>query len=191
MAQGQFYTDSFNGIINQYLLKFQEEGRLYRSANILLIVAGVFGVAYITLGIYKLNDLQILSFVPLIVVYIYSIYFIAIPPSIWPWVHIDILKKLEQENNSEQVYRSLTIQIFKLTGEVDKLLRKYLRYIWWNVYFLSLSALWTFIIYFIHDDVRLLAIILLPLSYVLGIAFYLHYKRLLTDMLKKWTSMNQ
>ena len=190
MTQGQFYTDSFNGMINQYLLKFQEEQRLYRSASILLIVAGVFGVAYITQGIYKLNDLQILSFVPLIIVYVYSIYFIAIPPSIWPWVPKNKVEEFEKNNNSEQVYKSLTNQIFKLTGDVDKILRKYLKYIWWNVYFLSLSALWTFIIYFIHDDIQLLVITLPPLSYILGIAFYLHYKSLLNDLLQRWASMN-
>jgi len=190
MAQGQFYTDSFQGIINQYLLKFQEEERLYRSANILLIVAGVFGVAHITLGIYKFNDIQILSFFPLVIVYIYSIYFIAIPPSIWPWVAKKKIEELEIVNDSEQVYKSLTSQIFLLTGDVDKFLRKHLKYIWWNVYFLSLSALWTFAIYFIHNDIRLLVIILPLLSYILGIVFYFHYRNLLNDLIQRLASIN-
>jgi len=191
MTQGQFYTDIFPGIINQYLLKFKEEERLYRSANFLLIVAGIYGFSYFTLEIYNFNDMQFVSFFPLLIVYGYSIYFIATPPSIWPWVSRKRLEQLERNNDSEQVYKSLINQTFQFTGDVDSVLKKYLKFIWWNIYFLSLSILWAFIIYFVHEDYILLCIILLILSYILGLAYYFYYKMLIKKLAERWTSMNQ
>jgi hypothetical protein len=191
MTQGQFYTDIFSGIINQYLLKFREEERLYRSANILLIVAGVYGFSYFTLGVHNFNNIQFISFLPLLIVYGYSIYFIATPPSIWPWISNQRLQQLQRNNDSEQVFKSLTNQIFQLAGDVDSILRKYLKFIWWNIYFLSLSILWTYIIYFIHEEYTILFIILLPLSYILGVVYYLYYKMLIQRLAERWANMNQ
>lgn len=190
MMPGQFHTNTFQGVLNQYLLKFKEEERLSRAANTLLVVSGVFGFAYFTLGIQNLNEIQIVSIFPLLLLYGYSIYYIATPPSLWPWVARQRYEQLRQANNSEQVYRSLINQMYTLTGDIDRILRRSLYYIWIGVYLLSLSALWTFIIYFIKDDSLLLFIILLPLSYILGVIIWLYWKLRIQEVIDKLARMN-
>ena len=124
--------------------------------------------------------------------YIHLLSIIANPPSIWPWVHTPVLNRLKTDNNSEQVYRSLITQIFKLTGDIDELLGKWLRFTWWSIYYFTLSILWTIIIYYIHDDLVLLMLIILPsLSFILGISLYSYYKYRLQKIIKKWRSMNE
>ena len=188
----QFHKETFQGVLNQYLLKFGEEERLGLRASLLLVVSGVFGFVYISLDLFFINDLQFISFIPLLILYIYSIYFIAIPPSLYPWVKKDMFEKLEGENNSEHVYQSLNRQMYDLTGEIDKLLRQTLFYIWRSVYLLSLSVLWTFTIYYLHNEPILLFFIAIPpLSFILFIIVYIYWKIRIREKLTKWMSMNQ
>ena len=51
MTKNKFYIDSFQGILNQYLFKFKAEQRLQFKANILLVVSGVYGVAFLSMNI--------------------------------------------------------------------------------------------------------------------------------------------
>ena len=191
MTNGQFHRETFQGILNQYLLKFKEEERLARAANILLIISGVFGFAYFNIGIHNLNEMQFVSILPLLLLYGYSMYYIATTPSLWPWVAKRRYDQLKQANNSEQVYKSLINQMYTLTGDIDRILRRSLYYIWVGVYLLSLSVLWTFVIYYINDDSLLLFIILLPLSYILGVVIWLYWKLRIQEVIDRLVRMNQ
>jgi hypothetical protein len=187
-----FHKETFQGVLNQYLLKFKEEERLGLRANLLLVISGVFGFAYISLGLLFINKFQFISFLPILFLYGYSVYFIAIPPSVYPWVKKSKFEDFERENIPERVYRSLNRQMYDLTGEIDILLRQTLYYIWRSVYLLSLSVLWTFIIYYLHNDPLLMFLIVIPpVSFILFIIIYSYWKLRIRKKLEKWMSMNQ
>ncbi len=191
MQQSSFYKETFQGILNQYLLKFRVEQRLQFKANILLIVAGIYGFVILSMDILSITYLQWISFIPLIILYIYSIYIIATPPALWPWVTKEKFEQLIPQNNSEQVYSSLINQMYKLTGEVDKPLRQYLIYLWTGVYLLSLSVLWTITIYFVKDDpLSCIITILIVIAIIVGIGIWLYWDKGIKKVVDKWKSMN-
>ena len=96
---GDFHSKIHSVILNQYLLKFKEEERLFRSITILFIVAGVYGVATLNLRIYELKY-GIIAFIPLIFLYFSFIFYIPKIPSLWPWVHYPKLAELEKEERN-------------------------------------------------------------------------------------------
>lgn len=192
MSQDSFHTDTFQGILNQYLLKFRVEQRLQFKANILLVIAGIYGIAFLNMNVLAITNLQFISLVPLIILYGYSIFIIASPPALWPWVSKGKFAELKNNDNSEQVYKSLVNQIYKLTGEVDKPLKQYLRYLWRGVYLLSLSVLWTVEIYiFYTNPLGCFIIMLVTTAVVLGLGLLLYWEWGIQKVIEKWKNMNE
>ena len=186
MPEEGFRAKVFPIVLNQYLLKFREEERYARSVTIIFVISGVYGVVYFNLGIYK-GQYQALSFIPLFLLYAYTLLYIAQVPSLWPWVHYP---QLDQEVDSEQAFESFENQIFKLTGEMDKVIRASNRFIWLSCYLIILSFCWMLSIYQFATDLPTMIISMVLTTSIVPILLYQRYRKLLIQRLKKLAEIN-
>lgn len=111
----RFHQETFQGILNQYLLMFKAEQRFQFRVNILLLIASAFLVGFFSIDITKQSIIQMISLVPIFFIFATSIYSILKGPSIWPGVGENKYREFEENQYINRVYRSLINQMFLLS----------------------------------------------------------------------------
>lgn len=189
MRKKEFYKDSYNGILNQYLLKIRRQERVEHKFSVMLVVAGVLVVALYNLAAIKPSMIWIISILAIAIVYCISIFHILPKSELDPWFpktpldyfeNKECFEKLDKNSikESESIYKQLIFEMYYLTGHTDKIRKRDINFTLVSLHLISFTIFSIPIIYFFSFDTITTISILLIFFIILSIFFIIYKKQL-------------
>lgn len=114
------YREAFDGILQIYLFKVKQQEQREHQFNILLVLAGVLSVVLFNLYTETVVGSKPwwITAIPLIGVYIISIYHVFPKRNLKPWISKDDYEKIvKEEKPASQMYKELNISMYFLVPE--------------------------------------------------------------------------